>query len=296
MDSILVRDRLTGKCFEEQVYGRNALRFLYGNGTFNALCRDIACCFPWVSALAGRWYKRAQSKKSILPFIEKYGIDPTEFADSVNSYATFNDFFTRKLKPLARPIASGNNVAVMPADGRYLFYPNVHESDGFIVKGKKFSLAELVGENHLDESFQQGSMLIARLCPSDYHRFHFPVDCQAGTPKLINGMLYSVNPWALAKDVTYLTQNKRFVTTLESPQFGKVLYVEIGATNVGSVVQTYNPSLFQSKGNEKGYFEFGASCVVTLFQKGSIRFDQDLLEGPLHQEVRCLMGQSLGHN
>ncbi|MFA6916425.1 MAG: archaetidylserine decarboxylase [Parachlamydiales bacterium] len=295
MDSIVVRDRVSGKCFEEQVYGGNALRFLYGPGFIRQICRDAACRLPWISALAGCWYKSFASRKSILPFIERYGIDASEFAEPVNAYSNFNDFFTRKLKLQSRPIATGENIAVMPADARYLFYPEVQKSDGFIVKGKKFSLPELVGKEDLEESFLNGSMLIARLCPSDYHRFHFPVDCKAGIPKLINGMLYSVNPWALAKDVSYLTQNKRFVTELDSPQFGKVLYVEIGATNVGSVVETYNPDNFQKKGDEKGYFEFGASCLVVLFQKGSIQFDKDLLKGPLHQEVRCLVGQSLGY-
>lgn len=294
MDSIAVRDRATGKCFNEQVYGAEALRFLYKDGFINRWCRHAVSRLPWISALAGCWYKSRWSQKNIVPFVKQYEIDPTEFALSLSDYPTFNDFFIRTLKKEARPIAPDNSVAVMPADARYLFYPNVSEADGFIVKGKKFSLNELVGQEHLDESFLEGSMLIARLCPSDYHRFHFPVNCQAHLPRLINGMLYSVNPWALGKDVSYLTQNKRFVTELDSPEFGKMLYVEIGATNVGSVVQTYDPKVFQHKGDEKGYFEFGASCLVVLFQKGKIEFDADLLEGPPHQEVRCLLGQSLG--
>lgn len=218
-------------------------------------------------------------------------MDTSIFAEPPESFRSFNDFFTRKLKPASRPIS--NAKAVIPADGRYLFYQDIGKADGFVVKGQKFSLAKLLGSEELAQTYKDGSMLIARLCPCDYHRFHFPIDCKASPARLINGVLFSVNPWALAHNVTYLTENKRMITELESDQFGKVMYIEIGATNVGSIVQTYDANVLQKKGDEKGYFEFGASCVIVLFEKGKIEFNADLLSGPEHQEVLCLMGQSL---
>ncbi len=85
------------------------------------------------------------------------------------------------------------------------------------------------------------------------------------------------------------------ITELFTEQFGKVLYLEIGATNVGSIHQTYSPNTFCVKGAEKGYFSFGASSLILLFKKDAIRFDQDLLDAMKSGlEIRCLMGQSMG--
>ena len=137
-------------------------------------------------------------------------------------------------------------------------------------------------------------MVMGRLCPSDYHRFHFPCDCTPGPARLINGWLFSVNPWAVRRNVHIFTQNKRAVTELDSKPFGKVLMVEIGATSVGSIQQTYTPGIPQLKGAEKGYFEFGASSLILLFPPGSLTLAPDLLSISPHLEIRCLMGQELG--
>ena len=82
---------------------------------------------------------------------------------------------------------------------------------------------------------------------------------------------------------------------LDSKTFGKVLYLEIGATSVGSIQETYSPGKFQTKGAEKGYFEFGGSALILLFAKDAIQFDQDLLAATQEGfEIRCLLGQSMG--
>jgi phosphatidylserine decarboxylase len=138
-------------------------------------------------------------------------------------------------------------------------------------------------------------MLISRLCPVDYHRFHFPV---AGTPaesRLINGWLYSVSPVALRRSLRYLVENKREVTLVESPVFGRVAVIEVGATNVGSIRQTFVPGRAVAKGDEKGLFAFGGSCVITLFERGRMRFDADLLASSAEcVEVYAKMGDRLG--
>jgi phosphatidylserine decarboxylase len=82
-------------------------------------------------------------------------------------------------------------------------------------------------------------MLISRLCPSDYHRFHFPVSGIPSEAKLVNGSLYSVSPIALRRNIRYLVMNKRVITLIEAPEFGTVAMIEVGATNVGSIVQTF---------------------------------------------------------
>lgn len=230
-------------------------------------------------------------KKKIAPFIEKYQIDSSEFQEEVESFPSFNAFFIRKLKKESRPLAHG---AIMPADGRYLFYQNIETCSGFIVKGKKFSLVELLKNEVLAKKYYEGSMIIARLCPSDYHRFHFPFDCLPGSPQCINGPLFPVNPIALKRNILYLTENKRVITLLKSSRYGDVSFLEIGATNVGSIHQTFTPNKSCKKGEEKGFFSFGGSALILLFEKGRIIFAKDLLTNSSQQfETFCHFGDSL---
>lgn len=292
-------DRATGEIHQEKVYFGEILSFLYGNSfaskVFGQSIVFLISRFPFVSAFFGWWNNLSVTKKKILPFIQKYNIDTSEFAEPIEHFSSFNEFFIRKLKPESRPIAAGKEMAVIPADGRYLFYPNIALSDGFLVKGKKFNLATLVQDESLAKKYAQGTMLIARLCPTDYHRYHFPVNCTAGNTQLINGYLYSVNPIAIKKDIHIFTKNKRTVCRLQSEEFGEVLFIEVGATNVGSIHQTYHPGKIYSKGDEKGYFSFGASTLILLFEPNRITIDPDLLEASTKKiEIRCLMGQSLG--
>jgi phosphatidylserine decarboxylase len=287
-------DRKTGKKQIEKVYGAKALSFLYGDGFFQGFFSKIFLPLlvhsPFVSQVYGYLQKRAGSKKKIAPFIREYEVDETEFLSS--DFASFNDFFIRKLKKESRPIVVDPNVLTMPADGRYLVYPKF---DRFLVKGKEFSLKTFLQDCACSQRYAEGSMAIVRLCPSDYHRFHFPCDGTPSKPCLINGPLYSVNPIALRKRWSILAENKRVVTEIETERFGTLLYVEIGATSVGSICQTFTPELPVKKGEEKGYFEFGGSCIVLLFEKDKIQFDADLIRNTEQGfETRANFGQSLG--
>jgi phosphatidylserine decarboxylase len=234
-------------------------------------------------------------------------VDVDEFAKSAFDYKNFNEFFYRALKPEARPIAPGDRVAVFPADGRHLAFPNVDTADGFYVKGRQFSLADLLDDAKpssgagvppavsLAKFFSGGSMLISRLCPSDYHRFHFPIGGTPSESRLIQGCLYSVNPVALRRNIRYLVENKRMLTLIESPVFGPVATVEVGATNVGSIRQSFIPGQAVRKGDEKGFFAFGGSCMITLFARGRIAFDPDIAA----QSAQCIetyakMGERMG--
>lgn len=299
MTDIVYIDRQTGQKHIEKVYKERALRLLYGEGCLSRLVRPwllpSLTKWPWFSALYGYLQKRSSSSRKIRPFIETFGVDSSEFLNPITHFRSFNDFFIRRLKPEARPLAADPCSAIIPADGRYYFYANIKECNGFIVKGQKFELNALLGQEQLAKEYEEGSMVMARLCPSDYHRFHFPCDCLPGPSHLINGWLYSVNPLAVKKNLQIFTQNKRTLCELQTPLFGRVLYMEIGATNVGSIQETYTPGQWQAKGAEKGYFEFGGSALILLFPKNTIAFDQDLLTATAEGlEIRCLLGQSMG--
>ncbi len=291
---ITVYNRRTGRVETEKVYGESWLKWTYGTplGRLSLAALVRRACFS-------QWYgwrmNRPRSVQKVLPFIVRYDLDADEFTKPATAFRTFNEFFYRTLKPGARPIAPDDSVAVLPADGRHLAFQNVDEAGGFYIKGAKFTFSELLGSASLGEEFAGGSMLISRLCPVDYHRFHFPV---AGTPdeaRLINGWLYSVSPIALRRNVSYLVQNKRMVTLIDTARFGRVAVLEIGATCVGSILQTYVPGRAVTKGDEKGLFAFGGSCVVTVFAKNRIRLDADLVASSAeHREVYARMGESLG--
>jgi phosphatidylserine decarboxylase len=286
--------RYKRKLEEERVFGEGWLRFAYENpaGRF----------FVWLlarRAIFSQWYGRKMNQKvsalRIPQFIAAYDIDVDEFAKSPFDYKTFNEFFYRALKPGARPIAAGEKVAVFPADGRHLGFGDVAASPGFYVKGATFTLAELFKDDALAQTFAGGSMLISRLCPVDYHRFHFPVSGTPAESRRIDGWLYSVSPVALRHNLRYLVANKREITLIDSPQFGTVAMVEVGATNVGSIQQTFVPGRPVQKGDEKGLFAFGGSCVITVFQRGRIRFDDDIVaESAQHIETYAKIGDRLG--
>lgn len=293
MDPIVYIDRTDGNKKIESVYGANAIAFLYGPGRLGALLGTLSARLPFVSATYGWWQKQRWTKCKIFPFITRFHIDSDEFLVPVAHFSSFNDFFIRKLKPEMRPL--NDAPAVIPADGRYYFYQDLTACDGYIIKGKKFSLEALLKDKHLAERYAHGSLMMARLCPSDYHRFHFPCDGTHAIPRLINGPLYSVNPFAVKQHLNIFTENKRVITEISSPLFGKVLYIEVGATNVGSILHTSDPGKTYKKGEEKGYFSFGASALIVIFEKGKIVFDEDLLEATQQgNEIRCLVGQSMG--
>ena len=287
-------NRYTQQVETERVFGEKWVRRAYENpaGRF----------FVWLVARRAFFSRRYGYKMNkpvsalqILPFIAQYNIDVDDFVKSPIDYKTFNEFFYRALKPAARPIAAGEEVAVFPADGRHLGFQDIQAAAGFYVKGAKFSFAELLGDAAAAKQFAGGAMLISRLCPVDYHRFHFPVSGTPGESRLINGWLYSVSPIALRRRLRYLIENKREVTLIDSPAFGTVGMIEVGATNVGSIRQSYVPGRAVAKGDEKGLFAFGGSCVITIFQKDRIRFDADLVaQSARHLEVYARMGDRLG--
>jgi phosphatidylserine decarboxylase len=278
----------------ERVYGERWMRLAYEN--------PVGRFFVWLvvrRAFFYRWYgykiNKPESALRVLPFISKYDIDVEEFVKSPFDYKTFNEFFYRALKPEARPIAAGDRVAVFPADGRHLAFSDIDAAEGFYVKGAKFSLRDLLGDESLAARFAGGSMLISRLCPVDYHRFHFPVAGVPGESRLINGFLYSVSPVALKRRLSYLVENKRVVTLIETAEFGVVVMIEVGATNVGSIRQSFVTGRPVKKGEEKGLFAFGGSCVITLFERGRIRFDADVVAQSEQQlETYARMGDRLG--
>ncbi|MGE4550690.1 MAG: phosphatidylserine decarboxylase [Opitutales bacterium] len=289
-------DRYLGEIRREQIYGERWLRWVYGN----PLGRMMLWAFlrrPLFSRWYGKRMSSPDSRSRIEPFIREYELDTTEFADAVSSYTSFNNFFTRRLKPESRPIASGEDTTVFPTDGRHLGFPDVSALEVVFAKGQSFDLASLFGSIEGAAPYAKGSVVISRLCPVDYHRFHFPVTGEVSAPSLINGCLQSVNPIALRRNLAILWENKRYLSFIESEAFGRVACFEIGATCVGTVLYERSFPALVRKGEEKGWFSFGGSMILTFFEEGRICLADDLIAHSAEaRELYARMGDVMGRS
>lgn len=294
MDKIFYIDRETTAKREETIICKKGLVFLYFSKFGSQLEKLLSRCSLF-SRFNGWLCKTAWSRKKIHKFVKKHNINTGEFQKSLNEFTSFNDFFTRSLMPEKRPIDHRISRCIAPADGAYFVFPCIRESLSFSVKLQKFCLSQFLQSSELAARYAQGSMVIARLAPFDYHRFHFPIDCQPSSARCINGYLHSVHPIALKNNYKIFCENKRVLSFLHSNIFGLVAAIEVGAFNVGSIVQTYQPGEKYFKGDEKGFFEIGGSTIVLLFETNKIIFDNDLIDASAEGlEVRCLVGQSIG--
>jgi len=293
-ESVEIYNREARRVEREPVYGERFLRWAYGNPVGRA---SVALAFQrrWFSLWYGWRMSRPASRARIAPFVREFGLDASEFAAPTESYESFDAFFRRRLKPGARPVAGGPGVAVFPADGRHLAIPEVGEATRFHVKGQSFDLARFLDNFSLATRYRRGAMLISRLGPTDCHRFHFPADGVPESASWLPGTLRSVSPYALRRRLAILWENRRCLTRFRTDAFGDILMAEVGATCVGRIEQTYRSERPVARGDEKGFFGFGASCVITLFPPGALRFDGDLLEqSAVLRETYARMGDRFG--
>jgi len=291
MEYIKYKERDTCNIITEQIPGERMLKWLYGSLVGKASL-NILVKRKVFSALSGRFMNTRLSKGQIKKFIKKNHIDLSIYSESnVKSFKHFNDFFYRKIKKEQRPIQSQ---IVSPADGKILAFSNINKVDSFFVKGSEFSLDSFVKNKVIAEKYADGAMAIVRLAPTDYHRYHFPASGVISKTDLVKGKYFSVSPLALKKSLEIFCQNQRTKSVLETEEYGDILMSEVGATMVGSIIQTYKNNSFVEKGSEKGYFAFGGSTVCLFFEKGKIRFDDDILENTSKgYETSIRMGENI---
>ncbi len=289
---ILVRNRRTGALEEEVVLGERFLRAVYER-PFASWLRRALLVRPVFSKLYGVYQQSHWSQPSIERAVRTLSLDLSDFVVPSGGFRSFNDFFTRRLRPGARPLDPDPASLLSPADARLLAFP-VQPQGVFPVKGHSVSLERLLASKQDALAFIGGWLLVFRLCPSDYHRFHFPCAGTSSAARLLEGPLESVNPLALATGRPILDTNQRALSFLSSARFGRLAYLEVGALCVGSIVQTYSPGAV-SAGDEKGYFQFGGSTVVVALEPGRVTLDDDLLSSSCQGvETLVRMGERIG--
>jgi phosphatidylserine decarboxylase len=295
MRSIEIFNRKTAKIFTEIVYSKQMMQILYGNKCGIALVAHVLGR-RWLNYCYGFYHNTIFSKKKIPPFVKELSIDCNEGEFPIEYYRSFNHFFARRLRPELRPISSKPNVLVSPADGRVMVFPKVEQGIVAQVKWAPIRLLDLFGKDQeIVQRYENGSCVIIRLAPADYHRFHFPLAGVPSTTRVVNGILHSVSPYALEQKIPVHTLNKRTICQLASYQAGLVVLMEVGALLVGSIRQTYTAGSPVASGDEKGFFEFGGSTVIMFFEPGRLAFDRDLCEqSSLGRESMVFMGEQLG--
>ncbi|KAG0373378.1 hypothetical protein BGX24_011776 [Mortierella sp. AD032] len=321
----VITSRETGtKVWEDMpIYARIGMHLLFA-GMFDrkvAKAHKIQHLFSVESVNQGRNFDAPESVAQIQYFIKTYRLDLSELLEpDVSKYRNFNEFFYRKLRPDARPIhdKTNPNIVVSSADCRLCVFESISSATRVWIKGKSFSLPNLLRDPLLASQFQGGSIALFRLAPQDYHRFHSPVSgVVMEEARGIGGGYVTVNPMAVNNDdVDVFTENVRKVSVIrmddvvvgdgqqsgggsegEGKLLEKCVFVSIGALLVGSIQLTGAKSAGTrlEKGDELGYFAYGGSTCILLFQAGAVRFDEDLVATSLKGlETLVRMGERIG--
>lgn len=228
--------------------------------------------------------------KVIAWFVKRYQVNMQEAENpDINSYKTFNDFFTRSLKSNARPIEKADFIC--PVDGAISQFGAIRKNQIFQAKGHDYStLALVAGDVALANQFENGHFACLYLSPKDYHRIHMPCDGQLMSMHYVPGDLFSVNPTTAANVPNLFARNERVVCEFKSESHGTFVMILVGATIVGSMATVWhgivNPPRSQSvqnwqyshqdiklkQGEEMGRFLLG-STVVMLFKKEALSFN-----------------------
>lgn len=272
--------RDTGRLELEKVYGGKVIRWLY-NSPYGKWITPVLSR-SYLSHIYGLFQNSTFSSRKVIPFIREYGIKIDEFVIDKNHtdqrpYASFNNFFIRKFKEGRRNFISKDNIMPAFCEARYLGFNYIDNNHSIPVKGKYLTPEAILANKSWSKIFLNGPILVARLCPVDYHRFHFPDKGKVIDHYHLTGQYHSVNPVALKQKQNIFSTNERQVTILETDNFGKLAYIEVGAMCVGKIIQTSNMKQF-NRGDEKGYFLFGGSTVIVMGEKGKWQPEPDIIK------------------
>jgi phosphatidylserine decarboxylase len=306
--NIFVQDRYTGKLKEERIptYIRLGLRLLHQNIMRTQPNMSIGLgiaptLFQALSIRQGIKFDAPQSAKHIPEFVRYHRLNTDDILKPLQEFASFNDFFYRQLKPSSRPISGKDDpsVLVSPCDCRLNVFPTADEARRLWIKGRRFSISQLVNRSPNDTSHDSYAIVLCRLAPQDYHRFHCPLDDVTLVEEVrVPGQYFTVNPMAVRQHIDVLTENVRVVYVLRhSKRSVNVYMVAVGAMMVGSVVSTCTTGSLLRKGQEMGYFAFGGSTIVLCLPSslGDVAFSGDLLRNSQEQlETYVHMGDGIG--
>ena len=284
----MIKDR-NGKVIESNKKQNKALKFLYNNTFGRILLKPLTS--PIVSKIVGNFMDSSLSIPIIKPFVKSNNINLSEYKSK--KFTSYNDFFTRKIKPEKRLVDYKKCSLVSPCDSKLTAY-KINPNSIFKIKNSYYKISDLVQNKFIARRYSGGYCMIFRLCVDDYHRYCYIDDGIKTENIFINGELHTVNPIALDKYNIY-KRNCREFTMLHTENFGDVVQIEVGAMLVGRIKNHHKQVCHFSKGQEKGFFEYGGSTIVLLFEKSMINIDSDILENSKHGiETVVKYGEKIG--
>lgn len=244
---------------------------LYGSVTGRTMLKLLTA--PALSAAVGAFMDSPLSKPLIKRFVRTNNIDTSQYI--MSGIRSYNDFFTRKIKPGMRPVNMTPSNLISPCDSKLSAY-KISEKSVFRIKNSYYRISDLLRSRKLAEKYKGGWCLIFRLEVNDYHRYCYIDKGSKGDNRYISGELHTVNPIALEHYNIY-KRNCREYTVLHTENFGDVTQIEVGAMLVGKIANHHKAHSFR-RGEEKGMFLFGGSTVVLLIESGRAVIDSDIVE------------------
>lgn len=292
-DNLLIYNRRSGCIESETVVGRAWMDLFYGRPLGRRITAALLCR-PWLSRLYGTVQNHPMSRRSINAFVRQNDIALDEARIPPGGFASFNEFFIRRLKPGARPIDPDPGALIAPADSRLQVF-SVDDHSCLRVKGAAITIPALLGRSRIENHFQGGTCLIFRLAPSDYHRFGYVDNGRQGPVHNVDGPFHSVNPLSLKHKPDIHCTNYRQWCFMEGHALGTMIQVEVGAMMVGSIVQHQPGGGPCRRGGEKGYFQFGGSTVILVLGPGRITIDPDIQQHSVKGiETLVRFGEQIG--
>lgn len=280
---------LDGKPVENTTGQDRLLDFLYNTLPGRILLKPLVR--PGISRLTGRLLSTRVSAALVKPFIKCNQIDMTDYQKK--DYSSFNDFFTRKILPSARPCKPDPTALLSPCDCKASVYP-IAEDTTFSIKHTEYTLRALLKSEKLARRFQGGTLYLLRLTVDDYHRYTYAVSGVKSKNYKIPGSFHTVNP--VANDfLPIYKENTREYTLIRTAHLGDVLQMEVGALMVGKISNHELQKASVRQGTEKGFFEYGGSTIILLTEKGRLQARPDLIRNTsMGYETKILQGQKIG--
>ena len=264
------------------------LRFLYNTVVGRFILKLLV--HPSVSKVAGVFLSSRISTFMIPSFIRNHDINMDDIEIPKGGFSSFNEFFSRKRKE--EELSLPSNQLISPCDG-FLTTLKITKDTCFEIKHTQFSLKDLLKDEKLASKYENGTALIFRLTPANYHRYCYPTNGKILTSRKIKGILHCVRPIAL-RNYPVFVQNSREYQVIKTEQFGTMVQMEIGALLVGKIVNHIktNKIVGVVAGQEKGYFQFGGSTIVLLFQKDTLCMDEKFsTKGTKLKEISVRKGE-----
>jgi phosphatidylserine decarboxylase len=228
--------------------------------------------FDWAYAA---YQNTGRSARQIEPFVREYHIDMSEFEPV--QYRSFAEFFDRRFRPGVRKFPSAPGEMGAFAEARYLAWDRLAPGQEFPVKGHSLDAEQILGKAARARPFIDGPVLLARLAPVDYHHVHYPDHGMTLDQDRLGGRLWTVNWHALQNKPDILFSNERRINILETRNFGRLGFVEVGALSVGRIVQVHPIETAFRRGEEKSVFRFGGSAIVVFGEPGAWQPADDLV-------------------